>query len=232
MKKTLVLLSLFNFNVFGDDMDTEDTESKQVPSESKIMQVKKMPKVAEKDEQMPSMIRRSDLPKPNTTIYMPILTYKDKVRTVSNRELLLGTSEFRFYPFKIVSIKYSKLGKSVNFTGTFRAAEDIIGYKEESNNNSVLPVVIQVPNYSSADNYVIKNKNKFCKNGLFQVSGKMFYDFFWNQLKLIGTISSGYCINEVAYAADNVYKYTDKNGMNVYTNKPIKNSKKVDLPPL
>lgn len=36
----------------------------------------------------------------------------------------------------------------------------------------------------------------------------------------------------LAYAADNVYEYTDKNGMKVYTNKPIKNSKKMDLPSL
>ena len=36
----------------------------------------------------------------------------------------------------------------------------------------------------------------------------------------------------LAYASDNVYQYTDKNGMTVYTNKPVKNSKKLDLPAL
>lgn len=38
-------------------------------------------------------------------------------------------------------------------------------------------------------------------------------------------------ITAFAYA-DNVYEYTDKNGMVVFTNKPIKNGKKVDLPPI
>lgn len=32
--------------------------------------------------------------------------------------------------------------------------------------------------------------------------------------------------------ADDIYLYTDKNGNSVYTNKPVKNAKKVKLPPI
>lgn len=32
--------------------------------------------------------------------------------------------------------------------------------------------------------------------------------------------------------ADSVYQYTDSSGMTVFTNKPVKNSKKLNLPPL
>ena len=40
----------------------------------------------------------------------------------------------------------------------------------------------------------------------------------------IGLITSGF--------ADDIYLYKDKNGNSVYTNKPVKNAKKLNLPPL
>ncbi len=39
------------------------------------------------------------------------------------------------------------------------------------------------------------------------------------------------CTITFTYASD-IYQYTDNNGRTVYTNKPIKGAKKVDLPPL
>jgi len=40
----------------------------------------------------------------------------------------------------------------------------------------------------------------------------------------VGLITSGF--------ADDIYLYKDKNGNSVYTNKPVKNAKKLNLPPL